>query len=95
MLPKLYEGYLTSDQLTNSNETKNNENTAGNMNEEEKPDAVENIFQIKFFQRFAKKTLWSWYDRRYRHKLKFRLLLSLQNIYEKIFYANVKLPQTS
>ena len=55
MLPKLYEGYLSSDQLTNSNEANNNENTAGNMNEEEKPDAAEKYFSVKTLPTFCKK----------------------------------------
>ena len=55
MLPKLYEAYLSSDQLTNSNEANNNENTAGNMNEEEKPDAAEKYFSVKTLPTFCKK----------------------------------------
>ena len=56
---------------------------------EEKLDAVEKYVSDKILPTFCKKHLWNWYDRLYRHKLKFRLLLSLQNIYEKIFNANV------
>ena len=55
MLPKLYQGCLSSDQLTNSNEAKNSENTAGNMNDEEKPAAVEKYFSDKILPTFCKK----------------------------------------
>ena len=84
MLLKIHQGYLSSD----------NENTTRNVNEDEKLDAVEKHVSDNILQREGKAVsmdvLQKIYgigmnDRRYRHKLKFRLLLSLQNVYGRYF----------
>ena len=54
MLPKFYQGHLSSDQLTDSTDAKSNENSTRNVNEEGKLDAVEKCVSDNILQQERK-----------------------------------------